>query len=505
MSLVKVFFMALIIVSLGCDTGKVYRKPMARSIQTLDPKKTRERSDYMIARNIYGQFVAYDTYGNIQPGIFKDWTISEGGKVYTFTLDPNVRFHDGKTLGMDDVLFSLHYLAAKDSLMSMYFSNIEGYDDFIRGTTSELTGIKAIGSSRLEIRLKSRSYIFLSQLADPKMVLLPARLRGMSEEDFFKHPIGAGSYQVKSLDGGHNRLILERFEGYHGRKSNIKIYELEVMDKAKAITLFLDGRLEDLESYRINNEEELESLKSKANLFSPSPSSMHILLFNGRKKYLQDRNVRKAIAEAIDISNLSYETCHRYIPTNSIIPHGLLGWRDQNKAVLSKNMRRADPSLSKKCQLRILNYNFNIAEGVIECVAKSISEKTEFSVNIDTSNASEALKVFLAGDYDILLESITVKLPEPFYIFTYFDPRSTHNLIFFEDANIPKMLTEAEGLLGVQRSNKYIELSRYISQDQYYAIPLYTVIDVYAFGKTVTAEGSPATLYGNTFFEQVKL
>ena len=34
------------------------------------------------------------------------WTPSKGGTVWTFTLRPNVKFHDGSPMTADDVVYS---------------------------------------------------------------------------------------------------------------------------------------------------------------------------------------------------------------------------------------------------------------------------------------------------------------------------------------------------------------------------------------------------------------
>jgi peptide/nickel transport system substrate-binding protein len=61
----------------------------------------------MIAGNIYESLLRYDAKLNPMPSLAKSWEISPDQTVYTFHLQPNVKWHDGKPFTADDVVFSL--------------------------------------------------------------------------------------------------------------------------------------------------------------------------------------------------------------------------------------------------------------------------------------------------------------------------------------------------------------------------------------------------------------
>ena len=58
-----------------------------------------------------GEFLARDNVGTLQPSLATKWTPSAGGKVWTFTLRPGVKFHDGGTMTADDVVYTFQQLA----------------------------------------------------------------------------------------------------------------------------------------------------------------------------------------------------------------------------------------------------------------------------------------------------------------------------------------------------------------------------------------------------------
>ena len=61
----------------------------------------------MIAGNIYESLLRYDAKLNPMPSLAKSWEISPDQTVYTFHLQPNVKWHDGQPFTADDVVFTL--------------------------------------------------------------------------------------------------------------------------------------------------------------------------------------------------------------------------------------------------------------------------------------------------------------------------------------------------------------------------------------------------------------
>jgi peptide/nickel transport system substrate-binding protein len=61
----------------------------------------------MVAGKIFLSLLTYDTNLKPLPSLAKSWTISPDGKTYTFNLERNVKWHDGKPLTADDVLYTV--------------------------------------------------------------------------------------------------------------------------------------------------------------------------------------------------------------------------------------------------------------------------------------------------------------------------------------------------------------------------------------------------------------
>ena len=73
---------------------------------SLDPANTAAAGLNPI-RLLFDTLVVQGADSTPHPGVAQSWTISDGGKAYTFRLKDNVRFHDGTPLDAHAVKFSL--------------------------------------------------------------------------------------------------------------------------------------------------------------------------------------------------------------------------------------------------------------------------------------------------------------------------------------------------------------------------------------------------------------
>ena len=79
--------------------------------------------------NIFEGLVKPDTDGNLIPAIAEEYTVNETADTYTYTLREGVRFHNGKTVTVGDVVYSLSRAAGLETGEPL---------------VSELSGVKAV-------------------------------------------------------------------------------------------------------------------------------------------------------------------------------------------------------------------------------------------------------------------------------------------------------------------------------------------------------------------------
>jgi len=58
---------------------------------------------------VHGFLVSSNEKRELIPGIASEWTVSEDGKTWTFTIRDGVKFHDGQPVTAEDVYFTWLY------------------------------------------------------------------------------------------------------------------------------------------------------------------------------------------------------------------------------------------------------------------------------------------------------------------------------------------------------------------------------------------------------------
>ncbi|HVL26891.1 MAG TPA: ABC transporter substrate-binding protein [Acidimicrobiales bacterium] len=72
----------------------------------LNPAVTSNGGVHTASEPMFNGLVGLDTEGRPTPELAESWAVEQNGAVYRFTLRDNVRFHDGRTLTSDDVVFT---------------------------------------------------------------------------------------------------------------------------------------------------------------------------------------------------------------------------------------------------------------------------------------------------------------------------------------------------------------------------------------------------------------
>lgn len=95
----------------------------------LDPTSSYHLVHFLIGQSIQRTLVRMSDSGHIRGDLAKSWEATEGGRVFTFHLDPSARFWDGSPVQARDVAYSLsrHFWPGSRSPLAAYFTGlIEG-------------------------------------------------------------------------------------------------------------------------------------------------------------------------------------------------------------------------------------------------------------------------------------------------------------------------------------------------------------------------------------------
>lgn len=183
---------------------------------TLDPHLTSDVSGAVIVVEVFGGLVTLDRDLKVVPDLAEKWKVSDDGKTYTFTLRRNAKFHDGKTVTANDVKWSIER-AADPKLLSTtvdtYLGDIVGVREKLRGTSKEVSGVKVINETTVEITIDAPKTYFLAKLTYPTAFVLD-KTNVESSPNWFMKPNGTGPFKLKEYVSGET-LVLARNDNYH--------------------------------------------------------------------------------------------------------------------------------------------------------------------------------------------------------------------------------------------------------------------------------------------------
>jgi peptide/nickel transport system substrate-binding protein len=87
--------------------GGIVKQAWSSSPRTLDPALAIQGDEYMLMQNLYDNLVRIDEKLTPQPQLATRWGADDSGKTWTFNLRPGVKFHHGKALTAQDVVFTI--------------------------------------------------------------------------------------------------------------------------------------------------------------------------------------------------------------------------------------------------------------------------------------------------------------------------------------------------------------------------------------------------------------
>ena len=102
--------------SASADSGELSKGSsvtvgIAQDLDSLDPHRAVNAGTSEVMFNIFEGLMKASPDGGVIPAVASDYEISPDGKTYTFTLRDGVKFHNGKTVTADDVVYSIERCA----------------------------------------------------------------------------------------------------------------------------------------------------------------------------------------------------------------------------------------------------------------------------------------------------------------------------------------------------------------------------------------------------------
>jgi len=178
-------------------------------------------------QSLYDPLVIVNPDFSTRPGLALDWTPNKDATAWEVKLRPGVEFHNGKTFGADDVIFSLHQMAKATSAALPFVSNIR------------LAELKAVNPTTLQIPLLSPDASLMENFVYYNTWI------SQNGETSFSKPVGTGPFKFESFTPGQQSVFTKNTNYWQTGKPYVDTLKiLSVTDPTARLNALLSGQID---------------------------------------------------------------------------------------------------------------------------------------------------------------------------------------------------------------------------------------------------------------------
>lgn len=460
---------------------------------TLDPQKTGAAITATIMRNAGDTLIAKNFNGEYVPSIASDWTVSEDGLTWSFTIREGVVFHDGTTLD------AIAVKASFDRILDPATNAVSA------GTNvGPMLSTSAPDSTTFEFVLSEPFAPLLENLTHPTLSIINTAAAEAMGSDFGRTPVLSGPWKVEEWRTG-DRIVLKRHEAYawapehlhQGGPAHIETLTFQsIIEEASRSVAFEAGEVHQLTLAPYDIEWIVEADQHwTVSYLRPGVTWFGM---NVTKAPFDDVRVRRAMYHAINKTDVMNAAIEEYgQPVYGYLSPVMLGyWEgiseyapafdvEQAKALLSEagwadsdgdGILEKDGNRLEFTTLIIPTDAHARASVVIQSQLKAIGVHME----IQTLEFSTLLNQAGSGEYQSMLMGYTSLEPNIAYQWFHSSQVGAGNLSFIEDPTLDELIMEGRSTMDIdERIEVYAELERAVV-DLVPWVPLY--VDEYTVG-----------------------
>jgi len=316
----------------------------------LDPHMVSAEASIMWLTSIYERLIDLNENSSPMPGLAKKWTISNDGLIYTFNLREGVKFHNGREMTAEDVVYSYKRMLDPKT-KSPYISHIKNIKDF-----------KILDKYTVQFIMKAPLSTFLSFTANPMYTnAIVPKEEVEKQGGTLNRPVGTGPYKfVEHLPDRH--LIIEKFREYKqpgipssgtgGDKPAYidRIKMLPIKDASVRLMALQKGDID----YNVRVPwEEFDQLKKhpEINVYEGPGLAFYFLTFgvkSSENKFIRQAAFRRAVGYCLDLKEVvEGAVLGHSTPNPSLVSAALPFFSEAHKKGYGKNIKKAKELLKE--------------------------------------------------------------------------------------------------------------------------------------------------------------
>jgi extracellular solute-binding protein family 5 len=444
------------------EEKKILTMAQKAEIKTLDPQKATDSVSRSIIKLINQTLVYIDNEGNIVPELAQEIT-KVSPKETLIKIKNDIKFSNGETLTIDDVLFSLERAKASPK-MSQDLYMIESFEK--------------VDDRTLKINTLYDAGNLLHKLASGGVAIINKKAFEKDENNI----VGTGMFKLKEWVAGE-KLVLERNEFFKDSKSNIDTLVVKFVPEANSRMIMLEtGEIDlardllPLDFKKISEDTKFTTVEIE------TPSNM-FLGFDLRNELLADKRVRQAIAYAINNEDLVKTVFNGSASVaTSPVPKITTG-HNENSNNYPQNIEKAKQLLAEAGYPNGFNIELFVSEDnqridmavIIQDNLKKIGINAEiktfqWAAYVSTIENPNIIKPLFIMSWNISNDDPDEVL-YPLYHSSQIDAHT--NVIFYKNEKFDNLISEARETTDKEKRMKLYEEAQDIIQED---LPHYTLV-----------------------------
>ena len=444
------------------EEKKILTMAQKAEIKTLDPQKATDSVSRSIIKLINQTLVYIDNEGNIVPELAQEIT-KVSPKETLIKIKNDIKFSNGETLTIDDVLFSLERAKASPK-MSQDLYMIESFEK--------------VDDRTLKINTLYDAGNLLHKLASGGVAIINKKAFEKDENNI----VGTGMFELKEWVAGE-KLVLERNEFFKDSKSNIDTLVVKFVPEANSRMIMLEtGEIDlardllPLDFKKISEDTKFTTVEIE------TPSNM-FLGFDLRNELLADKRVRQAIAYAINNEDLVKTVFNGSASVaTSPVPKITTG-HNENSNNYPQNIEKAKQLLAEAGYPNGFNIELFVSEDnqridmavIIQDNLKKIGINAEiktfqWAAYVSTIENPNIIKPLFIMSWNISNDDPDEVL-YPLYHSSQIDAHT--NVVFYKNEKFDNLISEARETTDKEKRMKLYEEAQDIIQED---LPHYTLV-----------------------------
>ena len=420
--------------------------------QDLDPALTTGSASSFIGI-IYSGLVELDSHMQVAPVLAETYELSSDGLVYTFHLHQGMTFSKGDPITAQSVKDSWERAcdpATGSTTARTYLGDIVGVAEKLDGSADEISGVKVLDNSTLQVTIDSPKPYFLEKLTYPTAFVVNTRAIKSGGTDWMYHPDSSGPYTLDQYIEG-TAILFKKNPNY---VLPVKIENIAILIAISGapLSLFEEGSI-DVTSIssddilRIQQEDD----PLHADLQSVPSLCTDMLMLDISKPPLDDPYLRQALALSIDRDKLNESLAQNLqLTTTKILPPAMPGYSPQNGAPTydpeaAKQALQKSAYAGKPPQIVISAVGYgDLKNQEIEMIAQMWSENLGIRVKVNYVNPQNGTEEIKADPGNVKSFGWCADYPDPQnFLDLLFRSDSDFNVAGYSNTGVDILLDQA--------------------------------------------------------------